>query len=356
MGTDGMNRAIGQLRAVLLRDGAGLTDGQLLECYISRRDEAAFEALVRRHGPMVFGVCRRVLRHHQDSEDAFQATFLVLARKAGSIDPPEMVGNWLYGVAYRTALNAKRVATKRRIREQQTAKMPDPVLSQDDACQDLPPLLDQELSGLPEKYRAPLILCALQGKTEKEAARQLGWPQGTLSSRLSRAKAILATRLTRRGLVFSFAGMLSKEAVSACIPARLLDSTVKSACVGQSAEFSANVAALTKGVMTAMFFSRLKVAALTLLFVIGTALGTGTVVLSVSRAKEKGAQDKQAPAPPKDNVGEATSLAEIGAAYANNDALGAQVFVSSTKASRAAAMVWLTCCSVCTAERNAASN
>jgi DNA-directed RNA polymerase specialized sigma24 family protein len=114
MGTDGMNRVIGQLRAVLLRDGAGLTDGQLLECYVSRRDEAAFEALVRRHGPMVFGVCRRVLHHHQDSKDAFQATFLVLARKAASVAPPETVGNWLYGVAYRTALNAKRAAKRRR--------------------------------------------------------------------------------------------------------------------------------------------------------------------------------------------------------------------------------------------------
>jgi DNA-directed RNA polymerase specialized sigma24 family protein len=99
MGTEAMNRVIEQLRSVLLRDGADLTDGQLLEYYLSRGDEAAFEALVRRHGPMVFGVCRRILRHHHDSEDAFQATFLVLARKAASIVPPEMVGNWLYGVA-----------------------------------------------------------------------------------------------------------------------------------------------------------------------------------------------------------------------------------------------------------------
>src|SRR5258708_30427951 len=120
MATSLMNPVIDQLRrAMLLRDGAGLTDGQLLESFLSGKDEAAFEALVRRHGPMVLGVCRRVLRNHHDAEDAFQATFLVLAHKAVSIVPREMVANWLYGVAYRTALKARGMIARQRVRERQ---------------------------------------------------------------------------------------------------------------------------------------------------------------------------------------------------------------------------------------------
>src|SRR6516162_9298998 len=111
-------------RAVLLRDGAGLTDLQLLEDYLSRRDEAALAALVRRHGPMVWGVCRRVLPNYHDAEDAFQATFLVLVRKAASIASPELLANWLYGVAHQTALNARAKVTKRRARERQMTEMP----------------------------------------------------------------------------------------------------------------------------------------------------------------------------------------------------------------------------------------
>src|SRR5947208_3590144 len=144
-------KLVEQIRAVLLRDGAGLTDGQLLECFIARRDDAAFEALVRRHGPMVLGVCRRILRNHHDSEDAFQATFLVLARKAASIVPREKLGGWLYGVANRTALKAK--ATTARRRERQVRQMPEPVAPQGDTEHDAQELLDKELNRLPEKYR-----------------------------------------------------------------------------------------------------------------------------------------------------------------------------------------------------------
>jgi RNA polymerase sigma-70 factor (ECF subfamily) len=282
-----MNRAIGQLRDILLREGAGLTDGQLLECYLSRRVEAAFEALVRRHGPMVFGVCRRVLHHHQDSEDAFQATFLVLARKAASIVPPEMVGNWLYGVAYRTARNAKRAAARRRIHERQVIEMSEPVVSQEHGGPELRHLLDQELSGLPDKHRAPLLLCALEGKTEKEAARQLGWPQGTLSGRLSRAKAMLAKRLAQRGLVLSAGlttGMLAQGAAATVVPPSLLVSTVKAAmpfAARQAAAaglVSAEVAALTQGVLTAMFVSKLKVATAVLLAAAVLVSGSGLVM------------------------------------------------------------------------------
>jgi RNA polymerase sigma factor (sigma-70 family) len=181
MGAMGMRaKLVEQLRVVLLRDGAGLTDGQLLECFIARRDDAAFEALVRRHGPMVLAVCRRILRNHHDSEDAFQATFLVLARKAASIVPREAVGNWLYGVAYRTALKAKAATTTRR--ERQVVDMPEPEAPKEHSGSELQQLLDKELNGLPAKYRTPLVLCALEGRTEKEAAGQLGLAEGTLSS------------------------------------------------------------------------------------------------------------------------------------------------------------------------------
>src|SRR5438552_5423681 len=152
-------------RAVLLQDGAGLTDGQLLEHFISRRDEAALAALVRRHGPMVWGVCRRILRNYHDAEDAFQATFLVLVRKAAFVLPREMVANWLYGVARQTALKARAAIARRAGWERQAATMPEPAGREQDLWRDLQPLLDEELSHLPDKYRAVLVLCDLEGKT-----------------------------------------------------------------------------------------------------------------------------------------------------------------------------------------------
>jgi RNA polymerase sigma factor (sigma-70 family) len=154
-------------RAVLLQVGGGLTDGQLLAAFINRQDETAFAALVRRHGPMVLNVCRRVLRNAHDADDAFQATFLVLVRKAGSIGLPELLANWLYGVAYNTARKARAAASKRRQREKPMATIPEPPMTEPALWQDLQPLLDQELSRLPEKYRVPIILCNLEGKSIK---------------------------------------------------------------------------------------------------------------------------------------------------------------------------------------------
>src|SRR5437016_3858172 len=208
MVTRSMQGVIQHLRkAVLVRDGAGLTDGQLLTLFIERRDEAAFEALVRRHGPMVLGVCRRLLRNHQDAEDAFQATFLVLVRKAASVLPRGLVANWLYGVARQTALKARATVATREGRERQVATMPEPAGREQDLWCELQPLLDEELGRLPDKYRAVLVLCDLEGKTRKEAARQLRVPEGTVAGRLARARAMLAMRLARRGLVVS-GGML----------------------------------------------------------------------------------------------------------------------------------------------------
>src|SRR5437660_8426754 len=216
-------------RAVLPRDGAGLTDGQLLHDYLSRHEEAALAALVRRHGPMVWGVCRRVLRSYHDAEDAFQATFLVLVRRAASITSPDLLANWLYGVAQQTALKARATTAKRRGRERQVINMPEPAATEGDLWHDLQPLLDQELSRLPDKYRVAIVLCDLEGKTRKEAARQLGVPEGTLSARLTRGRVMLAKRLSRQGLAVSggaLAAILSQSMASAGAPASVVANTL----------------------------------------------------------------------------------------------------------------------------------
>src|SRR5579871_3259385 len=168
MATAQMDTVIRHLcRAVLRQDGAGWTDGQLLACFIDQKDEAAFEALVRRHGPMVLGVCRRVLGNHHDAEDAFQATFLVLLSKAAGIRRREAVGSWLYGVAYHTARKARAMSARRHARETRAAARPRPAPTEPDAD------LDEALHALPEKYRVPVVLCELEGKSRREVARQL---------------------------------------------------------------------------------------------------------------------------------------------------------------------------------------
>ena len=172
MATSQMSEVLQHLRrTVLLPDGAGMTDGQLLTRYVEGRDEDAFAALVKRHGPMVWGVCRRLLANRQDAEDSFQANFLVLVRKAAAVLPREMVGNWLYGVAYMTAHRGKVAAARGRRREKQVTEMPEPVTAGPDLWDDLRPLLDQELSRLPNPYRVVVVLCELERKTCKEAAR-----------------------------------------------------------------------------------------------------------------------------------------------------------------------------------------
>src|SRR6516165_3480564 len=232
MATNAANRVIRHLRrAALAPDGAGLTDGELLELYATRREAAAFEALVRRHGPMVLRVCRRVLRNEADAEDAFQATFLVLVRKAASIRCPNTVSNWLYGVAYNTALKAKAMNHKRRAKERESATVPK-AEARGEVWREVQALLDAELSGLPDKYRIPIVLCDLEGKTIKEAARHLGWPQGTVATRLARGRAQLAKRLTLPGSVTAAVVAHTTAAqgtTSACVPASLVVSTVQAA-------------------------------------------------------------------------------------------------------------------------------
>ena len=181
---------------------------------------------------MVWGVCRRVLANHHDAEDAFQATFLVFVRKAASIASPELLANWLYGVAHQTALKARATTAKRQARERQVTQMPEPAATEPDLWHDLQPLLDQELSRLPDKYRVAIVLCDLEGKTRKEAARQLGVPDGTLAARVARGRALLAKRLKRHGLAVSggaLAMVLAQSAASAGVPAAVVSSTIKAA-------------------------------------------------------------------------------------------------------------------------------
>src|SRR3954471_5205389 len=210
----------------------GLPDGQLLGRFVERREEAAFEALVRRHRPMGLGVCCRVLRHRHDAEDAFQATFLVLARRAASVAPRERLPNWLHGVACRTALKARAMRASRRVRERPEGAMAEAEAPSQDARDDLSTLLDRELGRLPARYRIPIILCDLEGKGHKEAAIQLGWPVGTLSGRLSRARAMLGRRLNRGGMAFtgmSAAAAFSGDAARAGVPASLASATARAA-------------------------------------------------------------------------------------------------------------------------------
>jgi RNA polymerase sigma factor (sigma-70 family) len=250
--------------AVLLHDSAQRADGDLLGAFIAHRDATAFAGLVRRHGPMVLGVCRRILRDAHDAEDAFQATFLVLARRATAVVPRTMVGNWLYGVAYRTALEAKRMIARRRSREKQMRDLPQTPVEPKPCTADLQALLDQELSRLPDKLRLPVVLCDLEGRTRREVARQLGIPEGTLSNRLASARRTLAKRLAHRGLTLS-AGSLAAtlaQVAGATVPPTLLTTTVRAVAAGTAA---AHVAKLTEGVLQTMFLAKLKVVTLILL-------------------------------------------------------------------------------------------
>jgi RNA polymerase sigma factor (sigma-70 family) len=249
-----MNHVLRHLRrAALLTAAEGPSDTQLLDSYLTRRDEVAFETLLRRHGSMVLGVCRRVLRNLHDAEDAFQATFLVLSRSAGSIRCRQDIASWLYGVAYRTAMKARVMNAKRRAKERHAGALPRSEASASGVDEDLLAQLDHELSRLPDKYCVPVVLCELEGKSRKEAARLLGVPEGTLSSRLASAKKMLSTRLSRRGV------KLSLGVFAVGLSPTLRASTLKT--VFSAGSVPAKILALTEGVMKAMLLSKLKITA-----------------------------------------------------------------------------------------------
>jgi RNA polymerase sigma factor (sigma-70 family) len=240
------------------------SDAQLLDGFIRDRDATAIEAIIRRHGPMIWGVCRRALSHH-DAEDAFQSTFLVLARRAESVRPAGLLGNWLYGVARRTALKARIMATKRQQREASIETIPTPPTPVPAEFSDLRLVLDRELDRLPAKYRAPVILCDLQDKTRQEAARQLGWPEGTVCSRLFTGRKKLAARLARRGLALSGGALTVTlvEEATARVPMDLVASTIS--LLSELRPPSAHVAVLTNTTVKAMSLSKMKLAGLTMI-------------------------------------------------------------------------------------------
>src|SRR5262245_18600923 len=267
MATRHANTVVQELRkARLLPDGDGWTDGQLLERFVRARDQGALEALVRRHTAMVWGVCRRILNDHHDAEDAFQATFLVLVRRAACDVPRELLANWLYGVARQTALKARQTSRRRSAREKQMAHMPEPDVIEPKHTSDLVVLLDEELSRLPDKYRATIVLCDLEGNTREEAARQLSLAPGTVASRLARARAMLAKRLSRRGLAVSAASLtslLAHQMASATAPTLIVSSTITATGLVASGRAATAVArtkaaTLMEGVVKTMFVHKLQ--------------------------------------------------------------------------------------------------
>jgi RNA polymerase sigma factor (sigma-70 family) len=291
-----MTRFLRQM--VQLPRGEGLTDAQLLERFVTQRDATAFEILLWRHGPKVLGVCRRVLRHEYDAEDAFQVTFLVLLRKASSIGKHQSVGSWLHRVAYRVALRAKMLADRRAVPTTVDAEVAQAECQVDPMWADLRPVLDEEINRLPAKYRAPFILCYLDGKTNQEAAHDLGCPKGTILSRLAWARERLRVRLTRRGLTLTtglLTAALTNKATAAPLSAALLDSTLKAmllVAAGKSLAdvVSKGVAVLAKGTLQAMLWTKIKIVAICMLTVTALVLGGALTLHAMSAAPAESIQ------------------------------------------------------------------
>ena len=259
---------------------AATGDGHLLEAFVARRDESAFAELLRRHGPMVQSVCRRLLSDPNLADDAFQATFLVLVRKAPSIARQNSVGGWLYRVAYHAALKARAAGVRLQSLSHEVADMAAEPASD---FAELLPLLDEEVSRLPEKLRAPVVLCYLEGKTREEAARELGWTEGTVKGRLEKARDILRGRLARRGAVVAGAAVVTclTGCGSRAVAGPLLANTTQAAAIvaaGSSAGVAATVAAIVEGVIKDMSLSRTKLLLMAAAAV--TVIGSGVGLVS----------------------------------------------------------------------------
>jgi RNA polymerase sigma factor (sigma-70 family) len=275
-------------------------DVELLRRFVTERSEDAFAAIVRRHGPLVLRVLAQVLSAAEDVEDAFQAAFLVLVRKASSISRGDQLAGWLYGVAYRVAVRVRATGCRRRFREQSVAEIPVP--------KDQPAsrpcehwwMLHEEVMRLPKKYHLPVVLCYLEGKTHEEAARELGWPKGTLSGRLARARDLLHRRLTRRGLVMPVGGLvvlLWAGSAPAALPPKLLSVSVASAMalvagVSFSGTISASVSSLLEGVLRVMLIAKLKTLGVILLPALAMGAILTGIVLAGSGSPHEGPNDQ----------------------------------------------------------------
>lgn len=307
MPTDSWNQLLRYLRRVTDPDCAQVGDGQLIERFLAERDEAAFTALVRRHGPMVYALCRRLLHNEHDAEDAFQATFLVLARKAASVRRHRSLGGWLHEVAYHLALRAKTSAAKRQKREQEERPMTpvdDPALEAE--RRELLALLDEELRQLPSKYREALILCYLEGKTNEQAAEQLGWPLGSMSRRLARGRELLRLRLLRRGVTLSLAALTTQTALAAPLIRSVAHAALAFVNPSASVVVSPRVVELAEGVLKSMFATKLKIVA-AMVLAAGIAAGALTHGLTASPQTEPRAE-KPAAKPKEDRKEEAKPL------------------------------------------------
>ena len=247
---------------------SGLSEWELLEQFLAHRDELAFQVLVSRHGPMVLGICRRMLANAADVEDAFQATFLVLLKRAGSLGPGDAIAAWLHGVAVRVAQQARCVAARRGRRQRlgMNVEVAAPETTGEDS--ELRQILDEEISRLPLKYRAPIVLCYLEDRTHEEAARQLHWPLGTVKGRLARARSLLESRLTRRGVACGtgLAALAACSDAEAAVSASLLAATCNAAAgIGSGTLFaevvSSSIARLTRGVLSTMIVQKIKLIA-----------------------------------------------------------------------------------------------
>ncbi len=285
---------------------AGMSDGELLDRFLARRTvgaeaaEIAFGALVERHGPMVLRVCRSRLGDEHDAQDAFQATFLILARKAGSIRDRDSAENWLQGVARRVASCARRASAIRRARER-AASRSSVEFWPDRETDELVPVVREEVSDLPEKYRTPLMLCLLDGLTHEEAATRLGWPVGTVKTRVRQAKDKLRTRLTRRGFAPTLGGIVAALTVreAQAIPAALVRATARAGLRHASGKLttagasSASVATLVQLGMGSLLMSRIKIAAIVLTSIGALAAGA----TGYARQKTESPEQKSDPVP-----------------------------------------------------------
>jgi RNA polymerase sigma factor (sigma-70 family) len=258
---------VGVLRYIGILAGAerasDQSDQDLLQRFVAGREESAFATLLGRHGSLVLGVCRRVLGDEQEAEDAFQATFLVLARKAGSICKQESLAAWLHRVALNLCRTARTAMARRQVHERQAARRTQAADAEVALC-DWRPLLHEEVDRLPDKYRLPVVLCYFEEKSHAEAAGQLGWPLGTVKGRLARARDLLRVRLARRGLTLTATGIAavlsegaSAVAVPPALPARTLRAAMSFAARGPVAgAASANALALAKGMLQTMTATR----------------------------------------------------------------------------------------------------
>src|SRR5262245_23616198 len=276
------------------------TDEQLLDLYRARRDEGAFAALVARHGPLVLGVCQRLLRHREDAEDAFQATFFVLARKASTIHRESPLGNWLYGVASRLARYARRARGRRQVRERQRA--PEASIASEPGSAEVLEVLDEELARLPEALRAPLLLCYLGGHTQPQAARQLGWSVATLRRRLEQGRARLRLRLARRGVAPAALLAAAPGAATTASAAALAGRAARAALGGA---VSPHIIALAKKGIRSMLPIKTKLGAA---LVLSLALGIGLAAHQALTAQQSPGIERWPDAPDRNTAGSEQNL------------------------------------------------